>query len=52
MLVQPSVEIEVVVLLGPQHSGQCLAVYATFVLAQRTRRDAVIKLVRLGDDAR
>ena len=35
MLLQPLVEIEIVVLLGPQHSGQRLAVYATFVFAQR-----------------
>ena len=49
MLLQPTVEIEVVVLLAPQHSGQRLAVHATFVLAQRARGDPVIKLVRVSE---
>ena len=49
MLVQPFVEIEIVVLLAPQHSGQRLAVHATFVLAQRTRGDPIVEFVRISE---
>ena len=34
MLIQPSVEIEIVILLGPQHPRERLAMDATLVFAQ------------------
>ena len=51
MLGQPSVEIEIVILLGPHHPGKRLTMDATFVLAQLLRSDAVIKLVGIRETA-
>ena len=34
MLVQPAIEVEIVILLGPQHSGQRLAMHPTLIFAQ------------------
>src|SRR5437660_1427592 len=48
VLFQPAVQVEVVVLLAPQHTGQGLAVYATFILAQRARSNSVIEFVGIG----
>src|SRR5215467_4910439 len=42
---QPFVEVKIVELLCPQHSRQSLTLNAFLVLAQRSRCDAVIKLV-------
>ena len=51
MLGQPPVEIEIVILLGPEHPGQRLAVDATFILAQFLRSDALIEFVGVGKAA-
>src|SRR5690348_8536513 len=52
VLIEPSIHIEMVVLLGPQHSSQRLTVDAPFILAQRTRRDSRIEFVRIGNPGR
>src|SRR5206468_10613126 len=49
MLLQPLVQIEVVILLAPEHPGQRLAVYAAFILGERTRGDPIIELVRIRE---
>src|SRR6266480_5272303 len=48
VLFQPAVQIEVVVLLAPQHTGQGLAMYAAFILAQRLRSNSVVEFVGIG----
>ena len=47
MLLQPPVQVEVVVLFAPQHPGQCLAVHTPFVFAQRRWSNPIVELVRL-----
>ena len=47
MLIKPAVEIEVVVLLAPQHSSECLPVNAALVFIQRGWSDPVIELIRV-----
>src|ERR1700752_2261880 len=47
MLGQPVVEIEVIVLLAPQHAGQSLAHDARFVFAGGGGRDRGVESVRL-----
>ena len=49
VLLQPAVEVEVVVLLRPEHPGERLAVDAALVLAERARRDALVELVGVGE---
>ena len=49
MLTQPFIHIEEVVLLRPQHSGQCLPVYSAFIFSQLCRGNAVVELVRVRD---
>ena len=51
VLLEPSIHIEVVVLLAPQHARQRLAVHPALVLAQRLRRDPLVELVGVGDPA-
>src|SRR5215469_9515225 len=48
MLVEPSVQIEVVILFGPEHAGESLPVNAPLVLREVLRRDPVVKLIRFG----
>jgi hypothetical protein len=48
VLLEPAVEVEVVVLLRPQHPGEGLAVDAALVFAQRAGRDPVVELVGVG----
>ena len=48
VLRQPAIEVEVVVLLRPEHSGQRLADHPVLVLAEHVRRDAVVELVGLA----
>ena len=45
VLLQPAVQVEVVVLLRPQHPRERLAVDPALVLAQRAGRDPVVELV-------
>ena len=45
VLLEPRVEIEIVVLLRPQHSGERLTMDAALVFAERCRRDAIVELV-------
>src|SRR5262245_48608383 len=49
VLLEPSVKIEVVELLGPEHACQRLPMDAPLIFAERGRRDPVIKLVRIGN---
>ena len=51
MLNQPLIEIEVVVLLAPQHAGQCLTVHPPFIVVQRMRRNPRVEFVCVGDPA-
>ena len=51
VLLKPSIQIEVVVLLAPEHARQRLAVHAPFVLVQRRRRNPVVEFVGVGDPA-
>jgi hypothetical protein len=48
VLLQPPVEVEVVVLLRPQHPREGLAVDAALVFAQRAGRDPFVELVGVG----
>ena len=52
VLLQPAVEIEEVVLLAPQHRGQCLAHHGCLVRSRLRRRDRGVELVGLGDPRR
>src|SRR6516165_11723851 len=45
VLLEPAVQVEIVVLLAPKHSRKRLAINATFILVQRMRSDPVIELV-------
>ena len=51
VLLKPSIQIEVVVLLAPQHARQRLAVHPPFILVQRRRRNPIVELVSVGDPA-
>ena len=51
VLDQPLIQIEVVVLLGPEHPRQRLAVHAPFIFVQRVRRNPLVEFVRVGDPA-
>ena len=51
VLLQPSIQIEVVVLLAPEHARQRLAVHPPFILVQRVRRNPIVELVGVGDPA-
>src|SRR5215472_14142356 len=45
---QPLVEVEIVILFRPQHSGERLPVHTLFVLAQILRRNAIVEFVCIG----
>src|SRR3989441_9259534 len=49
VLLKPSIYVEVVVLLAPQHSRQRLAVHPPFIFVQRGRRNPIVELVSVGD---
>ena len=51
VLAQPSLEVEVVELLAPQHARQRLAVHAPFIVVQRLRRNPIVEFVRVRDPA-
>ena len=51
VLLKPSIHIEVVVLLAPQHARQRLAVHPAFIFVQRGRRNPIVELVSVGDPA-
>ena len=51
VLDQPLLQVEVVVLLAPQHSCQRLAVHPPLILAQRLRRDPPVEFVCVSDPA-
>ncbi len=48
MLLQPPVDVEIVILLGPEHSCQGLPMHAALVFAQTFGSDAVVELVGIG----
>ena len=52
VLPQPVLQVEEVVLLGPEHAGQGLAVETALVFVERLRRDVVVELVGVGNAAR
>ncbi len=49
VLLQPAVDVEVVVLLRPEHPGERLAVDPALVLAERAGRDPLVELVGVGE---
>ena len=51
VLAQPALQVEVVELLAPQHSGQRLAVHAALIFVQRLGRNPRVELVGVGDAA-
>jgi hypothetical protein len=51
VLLQPSIQIEVVVLLAPQHAGQRLAMHPALIVGQRRRRDPLVEFVGVSDPA-
>ena len=51
VLLKPLIQIEIVVLLAPQHSRKRLMMYSTLVFAQRLWRDPCIELISVGDPA-
>ena len=51
MLLEPSIQVEVVVLLAPQHAGQRLAMHPALIVGERLRRDPLVEFVGVGDPA-
>src|SRR5262245_34669446 len=51
VLAEPLLEIEVVVLLAPEHPGEGLAMDKPRVVAERARRDTSVELVGIRDTA-
>ena len=51
VLAQPLLQVEVVVLLAPQHSRQRLAVHPALIFVQRLRRNPLVEFVGVGDPA-
>ena len=51
VLAQPVLQIEVVVLLAPQHSRQRLAMHPALIFGQRVGRDPLVEFVGIGDPA-
>ena len=51
VLAQPLLQVEVVVLLGPEHSRQRLAVHPALIVVQRVGRDPFVEFVGVGDAA-
>ena len=51
VLAQPALQVEVVVLLGPQQSRQRLAVHPALVFVQRVGRNPLVEFVGVGDPA-
>ena len=51
VLLQPLIQIEVVVLLAPEHARQRLAVHPAFIFVQRLRRNPIVEFVSVGDPA-
>ena len=49
VLAQPALQVEVVELLAPHHSGERLPVYPALVVAERLWRDPLVELVGVGD---
>ena len=46
MLLKPLIDVEVVVLFAPQHSGQRLAMHPALILVELGRRDPLVEFVR------
>jgi hypothetical protein len=51
MVAQPALQIEVVVLLGPEHSRERLTVHEALIFGKRPGRDALVEFVGVGDAA-
>ena len=51
VLAQPLFQIEVVVLLAPQHSRQRLAMHPALIFGQRIGRDPLVEFISVGDAA-
>src|SRR5215472_4429394 len=51
MLLQPSVDVKIVILLGPQHARDGLPMHALFILAKILRSYAFIELVCVSKSA-
>ena len=51
VLLKPSIQIEVVVLLAPEHAGQRLAVHPALIFVQRVGRNPIVEFVGVGDPA-
>src|SRR6516225_3009181 len=49
VLVEPLVDVEIVKLLGPQHAGECLTVYALFVFGEILRSDAIVEFIGVDE---
>src|SRR4051794_38632633 len=52
MFGKPPVQIEMIELLGPEHSSQRLPVHAALILVQRLRSNAVVELIRIEESGR
>ena len=48
MFVEPLIQIEVVVLLGPEHARESLAMNAALVFAEICGRDFAVELICIG----
>ena len=51
VLAQPLLQVEVVVLLAPEHSRQRLAVHPALIFVQRVGRNPFVEFVGVGDAA-
>src|SRR4029079_16257914 len=46
---EPSLEVKIIILLAPQHTGQRLTMHKPLVFVQRVGGDSPIKLAGVGD---
>ena len=51
VLAQPLLQIEVIVLLGPEHSRQRLAMHQALIFVQRAGRNPLVELIGVSDPA-
>src|SRR5262245_52644992 len=51
VLAQPALQVEVVVLLAPEHSRECLSVDASLIFVERFGRNTFIELVSVSNAA-
>src|SRR5262252_1036866 len=49
MLPQPSFQVEIIILFGPEHAGESLAMHPMFIFAERFRGNPLVEFVGVRD---